>query len=128
MTRFLHLAVFLVGICCLTGCNRGSSEIKTLYTQWQKALANGKFDEAYLLMTEEYRTKHTIEQFRQNYTLFSPPPPLGNEAVVLGGSIVPAVQRGVGVLHGSSYGVSKVGNVWRFTGVDGGYVQIIGDK
>ena len=128
MTRALYFGLLLVGVCCLTGCGGGRSEIKTLYVQWQGAIAQGKFDEAYLLMTEDYRAKNTVEQFRDKYTRFFPPPPLSDGAVVHGGDIVPAMRRTGDVLNGTLYGVTKVGKVWRFTGVDGGHNEIIGDK
>jgi hypothetical protein len=132
MTRALHFGLFLATVCWLTGCGGGRSEIKTLYVQWHGAITQGKFDEAYLLMTEDYRSKNTVEQFRDRYTRFFPPPPLSDGAVVrataVGGGIVPAPQRTGDVLNGRLYGVTKVGNVWRFTGVDGGHNEIIGVK
>jgi hypothetical protein len=131
MTRAFHFALVLISACCLIGCDGRHSEIKALYTQWQGAIAGGKFDEAYLLMTDDYRAKNTVAQFRDSYTRFNPPPPLNDKAVVRAradGFIVPAPELGGGVLHGTLYGVTKLGKVWRFTGVDGGYNRIIGDK
>jgi hypothetical protein len=101
-----------------------SAAVLRAYHAYQRALETGALEEAYSMMTEEYRSRHSLEKFTRNYGHHAGPGNVPHDP----NASVSSLSRGrawvyeseapgfLELMSGKCYEFRKERGQWRFTG------------